>query len=97
MKIIETREFKLVPKLARAVRYGETFQIYNPGTEDGIGPFFIRVKPVNFLLNSSLLGDIINRGDIITVNLEKNTLYYMQGDTRIKVKSSQIVIGDQEE
>lgn len=40
----------------------------------------IRVKPVNYLLNSSLVCDVISRHKCFVVNLNKGTLYIVEGD-----------------
>ena len=83
---------------AASVAYGKTFsrrkpRIVGEGESEGIwGPIYIRVKPKGFLLNSSLLGDILNRGDIITVNLNKNTLYYMKGTDEVVLREAVIVL-----
>lgn len=42
---------------------------------------FVRVKPVNYLLNSSLVVDVINRNKIFTVSLDKATLSILPGNT----------------
>lgn len=96
-------KFLLAPLLARAVRYGQVFQCEirhnspQPLLEGlGIGPLYMRVKPTGFLLNSNTIGDVISRGDILTVNLERNTLYYMKGDTPIVLKNAQIVVTEEE-
>ena len=40
----------------------------------------IRVKPVQFILNSSLVSDCINAHKCFVVNLTKGTLYIVPGD-----------------
>lgn len=40
----------------------------------------MRVKPVNFLLNSSLIVDALNRHKVMVVNVEKGTCYLVEGD-----------------
>lgn len=42
---------------------------------------FVRVKPVNYLLNSTLITDVINRNKIFTVSLDKATLSILPGNT----------------
>lgn len=51
---------------------------------------FMRVKPTGFLLNSSLIGDVINRGDIFVVNLSKGTVRAFQGDIEVQECDVQI-------
>lgn len=75
---------------ASALEYGQPFK--RADATGAHGPLFIRVKPTGFLLNSNILGDVLNRGDILTVNLEKNTLYYMKGDTPVVMKEAHIVV-----
>lgn len=44
---------------------------------------YMKVKSVNFLNNSNLLSDVFARGDILTVNLHKGTLFVMSGETAV--------------
>jgi len=46
----------------------------------GSGDIHQRVKPVNFLLNSNLVNDCINRHKCFVVNAQKGTLFIVQGD-----------------
>lgn len=48
------------------------------------GKLLMRVKPTQFLLNSTLVGDVLNRGDVFVCNIESGTLYIMKGDTPIE-------------
>jgi hypothetical protein len=54
--------------------YGEPFR------RKGCAEILMRVKPVNFLLNSTLINDCINRGRSCVVNLEKGTLFITEGE-----------------
>jgi len=40
----------------------------------------MKVKPTGFLLNSSIVSDVLNRGDCFIVDLAKGTLYAVQSD-----------------
>lgn len=44
----------------------------------------MRVKPVNFLCNSTVITDVLARGDVLVVNTDKGTCYAMAGDTPVK-------------
>lgn len=56
---------------------------------------YIRVKPVNYLLNSSLITDCINRGKVIVVNLNKGTTFVIEGTREIALLDCSIdVRGD---
>ncbi len=45
----------------------------------------IRVKPTGFLLNSSVIGDIINRNDVLVFSPKHGTLYSIPGDRPIEM------------
>ncbi len=42
-----------------------------------------RVKPVNFLCNSTIINDMISKGNCLVVNLQKGTCFVMNGDTTV--------------
>ena len=88
----------LPPLTARRMKYGQPFSHISLGqfNEDVNywGPIYIRVKPTGFLLNSEVIGDVLRRGDILTLNLEKNTLYYMKGDTPVVLREAHVVVED---
>lgn len=48
------------------------------------GEHYLRVKPVNFLLNSNLVGDQITRGNIFVVRLKSATLSVFDGTRVVK-------------
>ena len=77
---------------AMHMKYGQPF---SHNIDGNLGPIYIRVKPTGFLLNSEVIGDILNRGDIVTVNLTKNTLYYMKGDTPVVLRNAYLVTEDE--
>lgn len=72
-----TKQASLIPasislsdvKYGQMVRYGEKY--------------IIRVKPTQFLLNSTLVADVLNRGDCFVVNVESGTLYIMQKEMEV--------------
>lgn len=43
----------------------------------------MRVKPTGFLLNSNVIGDVLNRGDCLVVDMAKGTLYVMKLSTEV--------------
>lgn len=43
----------------------------------------MRIKPTGFLLNSNIIGDVINRGDVLIVDMAKGTLYCVHGDITV--------------
>ena len=49
------------------------------------GKIIMRLKPVNFLLNSTLIVDIINRGKVLVADLEKGTVYVTEGDKLVQL------------
>lgn len=65
--------------VAADMAFGETFSNGNPHS------LFLRVKPTGFLLNSSVIGDIINRRDLLVCNLITNTVHAFKGDTPVKL------------
>lgn len=48
------------------------------------GNLVMRVKPTGFLLNSSIVADVLTRNDCFVVNLVKGTVYVIQGDATVK-------------
>ena len=64
--------------LARDIPFDSCFS-HSPSSE----PVFCRVKVTGFLLNSTVISDIINRGDIIVHNLHKGTICGFRGNTPV--------------
>lgn len=64
-------ELKEPQYIAREIPFGEVF-LYK-------GDVHMRVKPVSFLLNSTLVQENINAGKVFCVNMEKGTLHIIQG------------------
>jgi len=44
---------------------------------------FMRVKPTGFLLNSTLINDLINRNEILRVNVQTGVMFITAGDTPV--------------
>jgi len=63
---------KDVPFGAHFVKPGDDSQVY------------MRVKPVNWLLNSTLVNDCINKNKCFVVNIEKGTLFIMPGEKEVQ-------------
>jgi hypothetical protein len=64
----------------RSAPYGEVLKIRDK--------YLMRVKPTQFLLNSTLVSNVLNRGDCFVVNMETGTLYILQGSEEISVTES---------
>lgn len=64
-------DFSLTETRAKEIKVHECF-MHN-------GNLLMRVKPVNFLLNSDLINDCISRGRIFVANMAKGTLYTIEG------------------
>ena len=45
---------------------------------------YMRVKPINFILNSTLVQDVLVRGDIFVVNLSTGNMGAMKGATVVE-------------
>ena len=58
------------------------------------GKLLMRVKPVNYILNSALIVDAINRNKILVVNLEKGTTYFIEGTKCVTPVTSEIKYHD---
>lgn len=69
------------------VNFGVPFKFKDQGADT-----FIRVKPVNFLLNSTILNDVINRGDVIVCRLAKGTIFVTQGTRPIQLLDATVVV-----
>lgn len=44
----------------------------------------MRVKPVNFLCNSTIINDMISKGNCLVVNTDKGTCYIVDGNKEVK-------------
>lgn len=45
------------------------------------GSYRMKLKPTGFLLNSTLVGDVLNRADCFVCDVERGTVYAMPGET----------------
>lgn len=52
----------------------------------------LRVKPTSFLLNSTLVAEVLNRADVFIVNLVTGTLFSIQGTEEVEVLNAKVVI-----
>jgi len=62
---------------ANQVKTGQVFCRQNDSD------FYMRVKPTSFLLNSTLVGDKLNNGDVLVVNLYMATCYFIKGTEQV--------------
>lgn len=69
---------------ARNMRSGHSFKL---GAK-----ILMRVKPTGFLLNSNIIGDVINRGDVLTVNIITGVLYFVPGNTLVTPVDCKVVV-----
>lgn len=58
---------------------------------------FIRVKPTGFILNSSVISDVMTRGDVLVYNIESDCIHAMKGNTRVKVYKGHFVVTEEVE
>lgn len=52
----------------------------------------LRVKPTSFLLNSTLVTEVLNRADVFIVNLVTGTLFSISGTEEVEVLNAKVVI-----
>ena len=52
----------------------------------------LRVKPTSFLLNSTLVTEVLNRSDVFIVNLVTGTLFSMRGTEEVEVLNAKVMI-----
>jgi len=52
----------------------------------------LRVKPTSFLLNSTLVTEVLNRSDVFIVNLVTGTLFSIVGTEEVEVLAAKIVV-----
>ena len=86
---IQTQTSLLVidkPAILRDSLYGEIVKTVKAKK------LLMRVKPTQFLLNSTLVGDVLNRGDCFVCNIESGTLYILQGNTEIETVNATLLI-----
>lgn len=54
----------------------------------------MRVKPTSFLLNSTLVTEVLNRADVFIVNLSTGTLFSIAGAEEVEVLDASLRIGE---
>ena len=59
------------------------------------GKILMRVKPVQFLLNSTLVTDVINRGDCFVVDMETGNLYVTDGSKSALFANATLVVTEE--
>lgn len=73
---------------ASDIEVGGVFQI---GTGKS-AKTMLRVKPTGFLLNSTLVGDVINNHGVFSVDLIKGTLYPVTGNTPVIPVAARVTV-----
>jgi hypothetical protein len=73
--------------IASQVPFGKPFRLVNSKQD-----IHIRVKPTGFLLNSSVVSDVLSRGDTFVTNIQKGTLYAIEGDRAVELIDASIKI-----
>lgn len=71
--------------LAKEVKVGDCFKRN--------GEIMMRVKPVSYILNSTLVSDAMTAGKIFVVNISKGTLLIIPGDDEITEANVEIKVG----
>lgn len=56
----------------------------------------MRVKPTSFLLNSTLVTEVLNRADVFIVNVVTGTLFSIKGTEEVKILNAKLVIDEWE-
>lgn len=75
MKITEQQSL-LIPEAIKCLKdlpYGEVFTFNDS--------YRMKLKPTQFILNSNLVADVLNRADCFVCDIEKGTLFIMKGST----------------
>jgi hypothetical protein len=69
--------------IARSIKFGECFYVE--------GKILMRMNWTGFILISTLLNDVINRGDILVVDTATGNMFAYKGDTAVKPVISKIL------
>ena len=72
----------------RTAPYGEILKVN--------GRYLMKLKPTQFILNSNLVSDVLNRADCFVCNIETGTLYVMQGETEAKIVEATMQITEKD-
>lgn len=83
---------KIVPRIATSIRRVPVSSILAgvPFVRGGNESVFMRLKPTGFILNSSVICDIINRNDIIIVDLKQGTMYAIKGSEEVEMIEAEL-------
>lgn len=52
----------------------------------------MRVKPTSFLLNSTLVTEVLNRADVFIVNVVTGTLFSIKGTEEVTILNAKLLI-----
>ncbi len=55
------------------------------------GKLYIKVTPSKRLFNSTMIHDVVNRGDIFAVRLEDQTLTIIPGTSQVEIATLRLV------
>ncbi len=56
------------------------------------GKYLMKLKPTQWLLNSNLVSDVLNRADCFVCNIETGTLYIMSGERAVEYTDATLLI-----
>ena len=71
--------------LLSAVPFGSP--VYVPKTKK----FIMKLKPTGFLLNSTIVSDVLARGDCFVCDLKEGTVYAKEGKTEVLPIKSELL------
>lgn len=91
MNIIPAKS-ELKTKRIKDLRHGTCF--YKKGDYSRL---LMKVKPVNYLLNSTLITDKIVYGDCMVVALASGTVYFTDGTCEVDVRETTLEVGEPEQ
>lgn len=90
MNIIPAKSESKVKRL-KDIRHGTTF--YKKGDYSRL---LMKVKPVNYLLNSTLITDKIVYGDCMVVALASGTVYFTDGTCEVDIRETTLIVAEPE-
>jgi Tfp pilus assembly ATPase PilU len=59
------------------------------------GKVLVRVKPVNYLCNSTIINEAISKGNVLVVDASKGTCYITDGSKPCKPLTSELIWSEQ--
>lgn len=62
-----------------------------PVIDTASNALIMKVKPTGFILNSSLVIDVLNRSDCFVINLHKGTMYSVPHDRKVEPVISKLL------